>query len=497
MSDKNGRIYQRGEKRWGQVFSRTKQRIANNLGIISADNMQALRLVRSDELDKYDKYYEGTQYDGMPDWDAQDPSGDFLPIRKRKPRIKYNFAKVLVDRVAAKLVGEATFPEFKIEDDPETTDFLRYVIKTSDLKMALMTPVKRMLLSGSVLIRYYFVEGNCRTQSYKAKYCYPSFQPGGELESVRVQYVYEDPIEKDTNGNPKKKWYRLDLGMMSDILYNNPDYQSSAAPEFTVVEQTDHNLGWVQGEWLRTDEDAHEIDGPSLIGDILEFIDEINYSLSQSSQAVGYGQEPQLTVSGIDEDELENIIKSSSKAWSLGKEGKATFLETNLGGVERAIELRDKIKQGICDIARVVMNDPEKMAASAQSGKALEILHGPLVELVTELRPQLQKRLVNLLIKISMTMLKLNASGIETAVSIPPGWSPTSLDITVKWPEIFPQTLEDLQKKATVAVQLAGASIFSRESMTRWLAKDFGIENIEEELQKISAQPVINPFGSF
>jgi hypothetical protein len=31
----------------------------------------------------------------------------------------------------------------------------------------------------------------------------------------------------------------------------------------------------------------------------------------------------------------------------------------------------------------------------------------------------------------------------------------------------------------------------------KWLAKDFGIEDIEEEKAKIAAQPVINPFGGF
>jgi len=33
--------------------------------------------------------------------------------------------------------------------------------------------------------------------------------------------------------------------------------------------------------------------------------------------------------------------------------------------------------------------------------------------------------------------------------------------------------------------------------MTKWLAKDFGVEDIEEEVRKVNDQPVINPFGGF
>ena len=37
----------------------------------------------------------------------------------------------------------------------------------------------------------------------------------------------------------------------------------------------------------------------------------------------------------------------------------------------------------------------------------------------------------------------------------------------------------------------------SRATLTRWLAKDFGVENIEEEVAKVGTQKVINPFGGF
>lgn len=482
-------------------LSRTKQRIANNLGIINGDQAGKIRKFRNDELEKLDQYYELRQYDNLQDWDEAVNQEDYVAIRNRKPRIQYNAAKVIVDRVTAKLVGKRVFPEFVIESDPDDTEFFRIVQRVSGFQHELIEPIRRMLVAGSCLVRYYLVEGQPKIEWYPSKYCYPTFLPTGELESVSVKYIYEDENDRGANGNPKLKWYRLDLGLTSDVLFQPEEYRQGSEPQWTVDEQTDHNLGWVQAEWFRTNKEKFTPDGPSLIGDVLDFIDELNYSLSQSSQAVGYNQEPQLALKGMDEDEVNGLIRSSQKAWNLGRQGEAQFIESNLIGVEQATKLRDDNRARMLDVVRVVLMDPDKIAGNAQSGSALEILHGPLVELIDELRGIMEPKLKNLLIKIAMTMLIAMQDGQETALQVPPGYMPTSVDLTARWPEIFPPTLEDLQKKVMAGVQAKNAGGISRETLVRYLAKDFGVENVEEELQKIEADlqemAAMNPFGTF
>lgn len=491
-------------KRWSGVFSRTKQRIANNLGIIDAGAMNGVRKFRDDKLELFDSYYENRQYDRLPDWDtsSQAADGGLVPVRNRKPRIKYNLAKTIVDRVAAKLVGEAVYPNFSVEGDPDTSEYLKLVEKISGMRYRLMEPVKRSLAAGSSLVRYYLVDGTPKIESYCSKYCYPTFQPSGELEMVSIKYVYEDQNDRDGMGNPKKKWFRLDLTTTADIQYDSPDYkEGQPEPDFVIVEQVDHNLGWVQAEWFVTNENKFSPDGVSLIGDILDFIDEFCYSLSQSSQAVGYNQDPQLIINGMDEEELEELVRSAAKAWNLGRDGKAALLEGGMSGVEAAMALRDHMKQNVVDIVRVVLLDPEKIVGSAQSAKAMEVLHGPLIELIGELRPFYEARIKNLLIKISMTMLVMNAQGFEVGITIPQGWAPTSLDILASWPPLFPLTIEDIQKKVQAAATAKNAGFLSPESALKFIAKDFGIEDLEEELAKIDAaqkaMAAMNPFGTF
>lgn len=485
----------------GRLFtrSRSETRIANLLGIVPGSVDADEKKYRSTKLEVLEAYYENRQYSHLVPWEmTKDGSGQHVPIRKRAPRIRYAFAKTFSQRVAAKLVGDRVFPSFRIVDSPDDQEFIKAVIRESKIKAHIIEPVRRMLAVGSVLVRFYLSGGAIKIEWYSAKYCYPTFQENGELESVRIRYTYEDKEDKDLNGRPKVKWYQLELGMQSEVLYDNPEYKPNVEPEFVEVQSLNHGLGFVQAEWMKTAEIPNSIDGYSINEDILEFIDELNYSLSQSSHAVSYNQDPQLTFNKMDEDEMQNLVRSATKSWNLGREGEAKFLESNLAGVERAIELRDKVRLNIQDIARVVLLDPEKIIGSAQSAKAMEVLHGPMMDLIDELRPQLEKALKNLVLKMAITILFADRQGIPIPLVLPEGWQPQNLNVEIEWPPIFQQTIEDLQKKMAVASSASTSNLISRESLTRWLAKDFGIENIDEELQKIAVQPPPpNPFGGF
>lgn len=479
------------------VFSRGIMRANTKLGRIRVPLPEhANKIFRNSALCELDAYYEGTQYDHLHLWhQAEDSQGSYISIRERKPRIIYHFPKVLAQRITSKLVGETTFPKFNVELDPDTQEYLRFIIKASKLRAKILEPMRRMLANGSSLVRYWFVNGTIQMESLLSKYCYPEFNPSGELQSVMIKYVYEDDKALDENGKPVMKWFRMDLGMFSDIMYDNPKFEKDEEPKFTVVSQADHNLGFVQAEWLRTAEIRDSVDGYSLIQDVLDFVDELNYSLSQSSSATSYNQDPQLLINKMDEDELNVLIRSATKAWNLGREGEASFLESGLNGVTVAGELRKDMNQNIQDIARIVLLDPEKIVGNAQSAKAMEVLHGPMLELISELRHPIGDSLKNIIVKMAMTNLILLQRGEPVAVDVPQGYQPKSMDIDIAWPQVFPMTMQDLQQKAMVGSSVSGANLISRETITKWLAKDFGVEDVEEEIRKVSTQPVINPFG--
>lgn len=485
-------------------LSRFAQLAKNNLGIVEGSGGSGRpMLFRDAMIDLYDKYYEGCQYEHLQAWDAACCSDDYVAIRKRRPRINYNFGKMLASRIASKLVGDSNYPAVSVEEDPDTTEYLKIIQKVSMLRPRLLEPVRRLVAVGSVFVRYQIIGQAIKVEWYNSKFCYPVLGPNGELDSIEIKYVYEDPNDIDpTTKKPKCKWFRMELGKVTDILYDNPEFKPGAqsVPIFEVDESVTHNLGFVQGTWMRTTEEKFSPDGYGIISDLTDFIDEMNYNLSQSSQSVSYNQEPQTLISGIDEEEMSNLIRSSSKAWNLGKDGKASLMESGMAGTKAASDLRDKVRLGIQDISRVVLLDPEKMAAQAQSGRAMEVMHGPFVELLHELRPMVEKGLRELILKMAVTVLMIHERGEEDApITIPEGYRPQSLDIKMDWPPVFPLTMNDLKEMVGVVTAATAGNVLSREWGTRWLAKvkEFGIDDVEAELQRVATQPVINPFGAF
>jgi len=488
------------KKKGGYSRSRSGARQKNNLGIIGLPNDKKKLKFRDEKLELLDSYYENTQYDHLMDWE-QDCYADntHIPIRERCPRIKMPIAKMMASRLTSMLIGGDAFPDLRIDNMPDEQEFIKAVVRESHIKYRILEPFKRMINCGSAFVRFYISGGTMKMEHFSSKYCYPTFDESDQLENVVIKYVFEDPDETDNDGNYQKKWFKMELTKMSEIIYDTPNFDpdSTDEPEFTVVEQVDHELGFVQGTWFRTSEDRHSIDGYSMIADCLDFIDEMCYSLSQSSTAVQYNQDPQLAFNSMDEDEMEKVIRSAAKSWNLGREGKAEFLESNLSGVEKAIELRDKFRQNIQDVMRILLMDPEKMVGNAQSAKAMEVLHGPMVDLVREIRGVIEPQLKELLIKMEVAILRANEQGMDIPFDMPPGWQPETIIFSIKWKPIFPETIEDQQKRVSLVISAKTGGFLSRETALKNVADIFGVEDIELEMKMVDDDPVTNPFGGF
>lgn len=494
------------EKSWGgairgagSFISDRARRTANKLGVISLKTSEAKddQVYREAKLETLDSYYEGRQYAKLPKWNEDEKTKGHVPLRSKQPLIKFPFAKTLSKRVTAKLLGHSVFPSFTFEEFPDEQEFFNAIIREAKLRSRLLEPLRRGINSGSVFVRFYISAGVIKLERYDSKFCYPVFQDNGQLESVTVRYIYTDKEDRDANGKPKRKWYQLTLDQNSETLFDNPEYQKDKDPDFQIVEQVEHGFGFVQGSWFRTAEVKDSPDGHGLCEDILEFIDEINYSLSQSNKAVSYNQDPQLIIKNMTEEEMATLIRSSMKSWNMGQKGEATFLESDLTGVERAGDLRNTMKQNIQDISFVTMLDPEKIIGSAQSGKAMEVLHGPFKDLIDDLRPAVEEFLKELVLKIGLAVLMASKKGMDVPLNIPPGWFPQSFEFKIEWPPIFAETMQDMQQKIALAVQATSGNLISRKTGTRFIAKIFGVDDIEAEHAEIAAQPVFNPFGGF
>jgi hypothetical protein len=457
-----------------------------------------IKMCRRSYLHVLNSYYDDVYYDGMLDWKEAAAEEEPPSIYKRKPYLRYNLLKLFSSRVSAKLFGADVWPDLNIEDDPNSEMYYKTIIKESMLQSALLSGGKRLPLNGSMLVRFYIASNTFVVESFNANYCYPSFGPAKELLEVEIRYVYVDEQSFDKDGNPIRRWYRAILGQQADVLFDAPEYKPDVEPVFTPVQVVEHGLGFVQAEWFKTDDVPNYIDGPSLMGDVVPFLDPINYSLTLSQESTDYNTAPQLGVKGVDEDDVEALKRSNSKAWTLGKNGEAQFIESDMGGVEMSMSMRDKNKTFAQDLTRVTLLDPEKIVGSAQSGKAMEILHGPLVELISELRPQAQKHIKSITIKMAAANLIWFQQSGAAPVLVPQGWFPSTTDFSLNWPPVFPLTTQDKQQLVSLVVAAVNGNVISRRTGVKNLAPYFGVEDVEAELQEIVSQPQLSaPFGAF
>lgn len=492
----NGRQYN-SDGRMIFGMTRSEKRANNILGVVQGPE-ERIRKYRSKKLKEVQDYLDGVQYNHLPTWSDCQKKDDFTPVRSRKPRIIFPFSRVYQDKVASKLIGSSSFPKFNIEDDPEAEYFSKIVMESSFFPAKMLSVAKDLVSYTSAFCRFKMVDGELVLERYCPNYCYPTFDSTGELEMVEIKYVY-DTGELKKDGSQLYKWFKISLGKFSDIVYSNPDYSADSNPDFEEVQKVDHNLGFVQGEWFRFGSNEHSPDGENdpMTCTMKGFIDAFNYSLSQSDSAASYGMDPQLVIKGMTEDEVDSFIKSTSKAWLMGREGSAEHLEVGGSGITAAGVLRDELYTKSQHASRIVLLDPEKIVGSAQSGKAMEVLHGPLVELINELRPWMEKSMVNLLKKMIVTILSYTNQGFETSYTMPPGWTPKSLEFQTKWPPIFELTTQDMQQLLMLAVQGANANIVSRYSALKWLQSkgiDFGVEDLEAEQQLVATQPRFSTF---
>ena len=497
MKDPAGRQYMYDN---GQYFIGNRAGYRQNLmtknraGLIAKHSKETIHVGRNPILTEIDKYLSGVQYDHLQDWESE------AKLEDKKPKLIYPFMRIFGDRVGTKLLGSDVFPTLDIEEDEETTYFINKVI-LPDLKFKpfMLAVAKDLVVRTSAFVRFSLVEGKLIMEKYNSNHCYPKFDAKGDLVSVEIKYVYKTNETKAGTGEPIYRWFRMVLGQEKDVKYNNPEYKRDEEPKFEVVASAEHGLGYVQGEWFKTGANKFEPEGEPepILYKMRSWIDSFNYNLSLSDRAVNYGTDPQLVLNGITEDEADDLSKSVTKSWILGREGEANYLEISGSGVENARVQRDDYVKKFQDICRIVLLDPERMVGSAQSGKAMEILHQPMVELVTSVRPWVEPSFKNLITKMIITVLALKERGVESIYNTPEGWVPQSLNLSLNWPPIFSLTVMDMQQIISMFLQLTNGNIISRDTALKRMQAmgvDLGVTDYILEEQKVNTQKEFNSF---
>jgi len=392
-------------------------------------------------LDALEKWVDGTQYKGRPDWWTGGP--EEKPLWEREPCVVYPVVQIAAQSNTDLCLGESRFPRFVIgETEAEASKdgkpkanpldgFLAKYHTLSRFPTACREALTAAQGCGTVVALQGAKNGKPFIELLPAKWCTPEEDAKGELVKLTIEYPYLDE-RKQSDGTwvAEAMLYRRVIDQKRDVVYVPQKADGSGRQPTAWAEDpaksADHNLGFVPVVWyafMRGCQPVNVIDGKAIHQWITDEIQAHDIARSQWHRGALYS-EPQMYEIGVEPGynptgsgrvamvpttehggpvTPDNPITGgfidgpgTREARKKGpnhvyqypnKDTKVGAVEYGAGALksqqENCSDLRIKIQEALC----VVFLDPENMKlASTISGKALEAIKEKQIDRCGQIR---------------------------------------------------------------------------------------------------------------
>ena len=415
-------------------------------------------------LDTFDRLLDGTFYDCLPHafYDEKNHRGDPIPLKDRRPSSQYHLPRMVSRWCARKLFAGRHVPRL-FHPDAAALKRINRVAKRARLFDTLLEAATLGSV-GSVAVTFRVdnsVEGfaNIALTVWRSKFCTPSFNDNGDLDSLRIAYgtsgaqVLSMGYASDAMGQAvsvnEKYWFIRDYTRMQEITYVpvrgdqwNPVKGPTVEGLRLWAQEDDiinHMLGFVPGHWFKNLSGGKFPDGACTWEDAIPNSIEIDYTMSQVGRGVRYNCAPQPVIKGRILNDNGGLTRSPTHYIHLEGDKKdadgnvvggatAMLLEMNGSGIKAAMEVIDKLHKMALEQISAARKDPEKMKGPL-SGRAMEFLDEDSHDLAMELRTSYGEHgLLPLLKKI----IKVTDPDIDTE------------KLGLRWPRMYQPTPQDI-----------------------------------------------------
>jgi hypothetical protein len=466
---------------------------------------------RAFTLDVYRRILDGSFYEHLPSSFHQETNdaGEYIPLRQRRPSVKYGLPRIVVEDSVSLLFAEGHFPEPQC-DTPEAKDALKALIKEACLN-SVMIEAATIGSVGSVAIHLRVLEqknGGHRAffEPKCTDYLTPVYEPTNpqELAKIEERYKVKGEVLKATGYPiPDDKlsadyWFGRDWDDKEETWYQpwivSRDLgEQPASPVRDADKSVAHDLGFVPWVWVKnlpgklrlidSPKPAYsDIDGACTFAAAIDMMIEIDYQLSQAGRGLKYGMDPQLVLKepAAASGPGSEMVKSPSKALVMDKDGDAKLLELNGGAFEVVLEYVKALREMGLENVHGNRAEASKLS-SAQSGRAMELMNQALIWLADRLRISYGEGALLSLLKMTA---KANEKYQLTVAGKP--MPPVTDEITLKWAPWHEPTYSDLKEEAGTVEILTKAGVMSRETAVGSIAANYDIEDVPAELARIA-----------
>lgn len=447
---------------------------------------------RAARIDLLTRVLDGTIYDVLAyDFheERNEATNEYVKICERRPSVRTGIIRTVVDDSVSLLFSEGHFPALQCEDE-KVVEALKAVTKDAKLNLVMVDAATRGSVGSiAILVRFLservfpeVLQTGCLTPTWKADEP-DKLERVTERRRVSGKQLIDAGYEGVEEGS--NYWFERFWDNASETwLVPKPVSESETPTVIDTQRSKDHGLGFVPIIWIKNLPGGDAIDGqPTFDDDAISTVIEADYQLSQAGRGLKYSSEPTLLLKEPAQADGP-LVRSASNAIVVDEKGDGKLLEINGTASEAVIKYVEKLREIAIEHLHGNRSNADKLSA-AQSGRALELLHQPLIWLADRLRVtygeggllDLYRMIVAGSQKFPLTIDGENYGSLNAS---------TKLSLT--WPAWFPPTNDDIQTLATALATMVRANVLSRETAIKSIASIFDIEDIKAEKALIDAE---------
>lgn len=442
---------------------------------------------RQFDIDVLTRVLNGKLYDHMEHGfhvEKKDGIAEYIPIRDRRPSVRYALCRVVVDDSVSLLFSEGHFPTIDCKDEA-TRETLGALIKDTKLNQVMIEAATTGSV-GSVAILMRILSNRVFFSVFNTQYLTPIWKKDAPdtLEKVVEKYKVKGSVLAElgyTIANddlPVDFWFQREWDESAETWFLPVKVGTTDVPQPDSTNTTTHNLGFVPIVWVKNLPGGNDVDGECTFP--TEAIDtsiEIDYQLSQAGRGLKYSSDPTLLIKEPAVDNDGNMVKGGGNAIVVSADGDARMLEINGTASAAVIEYVRCLREMALESAHGNRANADKLSA-AQSGRAMELMNQALIWLADKLRISYGEgallALLRMVVKAS-AKFELTIDG-EKIKELKQGEK-----ISLVWPAWYAPTIQDMMDRASTLRTLCDSGLMSRETAIKVLAAEYDIEDAKAE----------------
>ncbi len=444
---------------------------------------------RTRQLSIYRRLLDGSFYDVLPYefHEERNSAGEYIPLRQRRPSVRYGLARLVVEDSVALLFSEAHFPAFD-SPDSEVRSALEAVARDTKLNAVMVEAGLRGAI-GSVALLLRVLRGRIFIDVLDTPYLLPEWDDDepDTLRRVTERYKVSGAAlaaQGFAVADPGATyWFQRVWDAEFERWYEPLPVGSQAAATQDSKRTIRHGLGFVPLVWIRNLPGGTAVDGACTFRAAIDTSIEIDYQLSQAGRGLKYSSDPTLLIrepAGV----AGTMVRGAANALVVSEKGDAKLLEIGGTASQAVIDYVRILREFALESLHGNRADASRLTAPA-SGKALQMMNQGLLWLADNLRISYGQCALTTLARMILRATHIYPIRVEGRVLAPLA---CDAPISLRWPDWYPDDALDGQRTAETLIALVAAKQMSRETALKVLAASYDIEDVAAELHRIKTE---------